>query len=196
MEPEKTEFDQANAGYPANDQGYGAQQYQQQYQQPMQQQYQQPMQQQYQQPMQPMQQQFQQPMQQQYQPPMQQMQQTKFCKFCASQIPMDAVVCTSCGRQVEQFQGANNGQQPQIVINNSSSANANAMNGGMGYMGKRCSKWVAFFLCLFLGELGAHKFYEGKAGMGILYLFTLGLFGIGWVIDLIVILCKPDPYYV
>ena len=26
---------------------------------------------------------------------------------------------------------------------------------------------------------GAHKFYEGKIGMGVLYIFTGGLFGIG-----------------
>ncbi len=58
------------------------------------------------------------------------------------------------------------------------------------------NKWVAFFLCLFLGFLGAHKFYEGKAGLGILYILTIGLFGIGVFIDLIVILCKPNPYYV
>ena len=53
-----------------------------------------------------------------------------------------------------------------------------------------------FILCLFLGYLGAHKFYEGKAGMGILYVLTVGLFGIGWFIDCIVLLCKPNPYYV
>lgn len=58
------------------------------------------------------------------------------------------------------------------------------------------NKWVSFLLCLFLGYLGAHKFYEGKVGMGILYLFTGGLFGIGWFIDCIVLLCKPNPYYV
>lgn len=32
--------------------------------------------------------------------------------------------------------------------------------------------------------------------MGILYLLTLGLCGIGVVVDLIVILTKPNPYYV
>ena len=58
------------------------------------------------------------------------------------------------------------------------------------------NKWTAFFLCLFLGFIGAHKFYEGKTGMGILYLLTLGLFGIGWFIDFIVLLFKPNPYYV
>ncbi len=57
------------------------------------------------------------------------------------------------------------------------------------------NKWAAFFLCFFLGFWGIHKFYEGKAGMGILYLFTMGLFGIGWLVDLIVLLTKPTYYY-
>ena len=33
-----------------------------------------------------------------------------------------------------------------------------------------------------------------RVGMGVLYLFTLGLFGIGWFVDLIVLLTKPNPY--
>ena len=57
------------------------------------------------------------------------------------------------------------------------------------------SKWVSFFLCLFLGVIGAHKFYEGRVLLGILYLLTAGLFGVGVVIDLIVLLFKPNPYY-
>ena len=58
------------------------------------------------------------------------------------------------------------------------------------------NKWAAFFLCLFVGLFGAHKFYEGKIGMGILYILTVGLFGIGWIIDTIVILFKANQYYV
>lgn len=58
------------------------------------------------------------------------------------------------------------------------------------------NKWTAFLLCLFLGFLGAHKFYERKYGMGLLYLLTFGLAGWGWLIDLIVLLGKPNPYYV
>ena len=61
---------------------------------------------------------------------------------------------------------------------------------------KEKNKWVAVLLCLFLGVFGGHKFYEGKIGMGILYILTLGLFGIGAIIDLIVLLFKPNPYYV
>ena len=48
-------------------------------------------------------------------------------------------------------------------------------------------KATALLLCIFLGGLGMHRFYAGKIGTGILYLFTFGLFGIGWFIDLILI---------
>lgn len=46
------------------------------------------------------------------------------------------------------------------------------------------SKSVALILCIFLGMLGFHKFYVGKIGAGIGYLFTGGLLGIGWIIDI------------
>lgn len=45
-------------------------------------------------------------------------------------------------------------------------------------------------LCLWLGIFGAHKFYRKQIGMGILYLFTLGLFGIGVIVDLIKIIIR------
>ena len=120
----------------------------------------------------------------------------KFCKHCGAKILDAAVICTHCGCQVEETKHA---EQPSIVINNAntnSNVNTNTnINAGMFGMRER-NKWVAFLLCLFLGYLGAHKFYEGKVGMGILYIFTVGLFGIGWFIDCISLLCKPNPYYV
>jgi len=89
-------------------------------------------------------------------------------------------------------------ETPNIVINNTNTntnVNRNTNVNGV-YGGKPKNKWVSFCLCLFLGFFGAHKFYEGKAGTGILYLFTGGLFGIGWLIDCISLLLKPNPYYV
>jgi hypothetical protein len=49
------------------------------------------------------------------------------------------------------------------------------------------SPMVALLLCVFLGGLGIHRFYFGKTGSGIVWPFTLGAFGIGASIDLIVI---------
>lgn len=51
------------------------------------------------------------------------------------------------------------------------------------------SKVVALLLCILLGGIGAHYFYVKRIGMGILYLFTFGLFGIGWLVDIIRIAC-------
>lgn len=115
----------------------------------------------------------------------------KFCKHCGEKIEEDCVICPKCGKQVEQLRS----EQPQIVINNSNQ-NVNTNVNRIGATGRKCDKWTAFILCLLLGFVGAHKFYEGKPGMGILYILTLGLFGIGWIIDIIAILMKPNPYYV
>lgn len=119
----------------------------------------------------------------------------KFCKFCGSQINIDAVLCTVCGRQVEQLQGMSSPQSPQIVINNSNN-NTNTAVAGVVPAGKKKNKWVCFFLWLFLGLIGGHKFYDGKIGTGIIYILTVGFFGVGWLIDFFRILNKPNPYYV
>lgn len=114
-----------------------------------------------------------------------------FCKHCGEAIDKDCIVCPKCGKQVGKAQA----EQPNIVINNTNN-NQSSAYAVAGVHGRIINKWIAFVLCLFLGFLGAHKFYEGKIGMGILYLCTVGLFGIGWVVDLIAILLKPNPYYV
>ena len=121
---------------------------------------------------------------------MEEQEKTKFCKHCGEKIPEDAVICTKCGRQVEEIK-KNGGEQ--IVINNTAVSNATAMAGGYG---RAKNKWVSIILCVLLGIFGGHKFYEGKIGLGIIYLLTMGLFGIGVVIDFIVLLFKPNPYYV
>lgn len=47
---------------------------------------------------------------------------------------------------------------------------------------------ITLILLLLLGGIGVHRFYVGKVGTGILYMFTGALFGIGWLVDFIKIL--------
>lgn len=41
-----------------------------------------------------------------------------------------------------------------------------------------------FYLCLFFGIFGVHRFREGKKWTGLLYLCTLGLCFVGWIYDM------------
>lgn len=48
------------------------------------------------------------------------------------------------------------------------------------------SKVIGYVLWIF-GFLGAHRFYYGKPATGTIWLFTLGLLGIGWLVDFFLI---------
>lgn len=48
---------------------------------------------------------------------------TKFCKHCGEKIPIDAIICTHCGRQVEELKSS---KPENIIINNSSSASSSS----------------------------------------------------------------------
>ena len=48
------------------------------------------------------------------------------------------------------------------------------------------SKTIGYVLWIF-GFTGSHRFYYGKPVTGTIWFFTLGLLGIGWLIDLFLI---------
>ena len=101
------------------------------------------------------------------------------CPKCGNEF--EGKFCNVCGEQIY-----NKSSVPQnIYINNTATATTNAIDFRISLK----SKWTAFFLCLFLGFFGVHRFYVGKVMTGIIYFFTAGLLGIGWFIDLINILC-------
>ncbi len=53
-------------------------------------------------------------------------------------------------------------------------------------MYKTHSMVIGYILWIF-GFIGAHRFYYGRPVSGTLYFFTLGLLGIGWLVDLFLI---------
>ena len=127
---------------------------------------------------------------------------TKFCEHCGSVIAKQAVVCPTCGCQVaplkqEQMPMQVPGQQVQITQGQQVQP-IQPMQVVVNYNGngQPKDKLTALLLCIFLGELGIHRFYEGRIGTGILWMFTFGLFGLGWLYDVIRIACAPNPYYI
>ncbi len=91
------------------------------------------------------------------------------CPVCGA--PLTNQSCQYCGYVGNERENTGKGSQPQVVIQNVQQTNV-----GGGYVHKQNvsskSKWVAFFLCLFFGFFGVHKFYVGKMGSGLLFLIT------------------------
>ena len=50
------------------------------------------------------------------------------------------------------------------------------------------SRTIALLLCFFLGVFGAHRFYVGRYFLGIVFFFTFGFLGFGWLVDLVLAL--------
>lgn len=109
-----------------------------------------------------------------------------FCSDCLVDVNGKNYCREHVGKAVD-AQAAST-QQPNIVINNSNNnVNTNNNAGNLGMVSPK-SRLVSLLLCLFLGAFGIHRFYVGKIGTGIIWLFTLGFMGFGVLIDFILIL--------
>jgi hypothetical protein len=86
---------------------------------------------------------------------------TKYCHACGGVIDAAAIVCPRCG-VIQSNLPAVLGSEKRIL--------------------------PAFLLCAMFGMFGAHRFYVGKIGTGILQLVTLGGLGIWWLVDIIMII--------
>ena len=119
-----------------------------------------------------------------------------YCRYCGKQIADNAVICINCGSATDNMKQYQQPQQapaaPQIpqnltIVNTNTNANAGGTPRPVIAYDYR-SRWAAFFLCLFFGWLGVHRFYIRKPVSGIIWMLTVGLFGFGWFIDLIILL--------
>lgn len=70
--------------------------------------------------------------------------------------------------------------QPVNITNNISQP------GYVPYQMPKKNAWAVFWLDMFFGFLGVHRFYLGHIGLGLIYLFTCGLFMVGAIVDLFI----------
>jgi TM2 domain-containing membrane protein YozV len=59
---------------------------------------------------------------------------------------------------------------------------------------RRVNKVAYILLTFFFSVIGVHRFMRGQVGLGILYILTGGLFGVGGLIDFIISLVKLGSY--
>ncbi len=127
------------------------------------------------------------------------------CPYCAEKISNRAKKCRHCGeildvvmRELEMVRS----KRGDIIVNNASSASAASSSVSSPVqeytvLRKIRSKGAAILWCLFLGGFGAHKFYLGQPGLGLLYLifFWTLIPAIIAVVELVyLVLLKEDDF--
>ncbi|WP_343246726.1 TM2 domain-containing protein [Diplocloster hominis] len=128
------------------------------------------------------------------------------CNLCGA--PVENGVCTYCGAVVStpqaaagpQYQGVDQAgqqnQQPDYQQQGSQQQgyqqqfgqqqNYTQMNPMQNTALKSPkSKTTTLILAIFLGWIGVHRYYVGKVGTGLLYTFTIGIFYVGWIVDIV-----------
>ena len=112
-----------------------------------------------------------------------------FCPNCGTSLEQGVKFCANCGKQIQEATQQQPVQQPiqqpqaQPVVVVVQQQPVYAQLPPSPY-----SRAVALLLCIFVGYLGIHRFYVGNVGMGLVYFFTLGIFGFGPFIDFFSIL--------
>jgi len=119
----------------------------------------------------------------------------KICITCRNKIVGSNMFCGVCGTSIVPQQAPQQAilaqpvyvQQPQMQQPQTINVHVTAPPQETPSISGK-SRGVALALCIFLGFFGGHLFYVGKAGRGILYIFTAGLFFIGVIVDFFSIL--------
>lgn len=98
-----------------------------------------------------------------------------YCSKCGKEMADDALYCPHCGARREANSSAET-INVEVVAGKDSSVSSYSR--GLALI-------LAFVGCFCIS--GIHRFYVGKIGTGILWLLTGGCFGIGTLVDIIMI---------
>ncbi len=114
-----------------------------------------------------------------------------FCSNCGTQCAANQAVCLNCGTAIQ-----SNANQA-VVVAQPTIVQPNVVDNTPVYAQGNYNKTTAAILAFFIGGLGAHKFYHGSIGWGILYLVFCPTFIPALVsfIEGIMYLTMPDADY-
>ncbi len=90
------------------------------------------------------------------------------CGRCGSTVAAGASYCAGCGTLVRAAAVGRKSKEYEEVSD--------------------YSRLLALLLCVFLGYVGAHRFYVGKVWTGMLWLLTGGILGVGYVSDIVALI--------
>ncbi len=117
------------------------------------------------------------------------------CKHCGAEVGSEYRLCPYCRTEIEYpINSQSSGNQPTIIVQNivsNENTVSNRNNVGYAARGVVCSpksKKLTLILAIALGFFGIHRFYVGKVGSGIVWLFTGGVFFFGYIYDIIKVL--------
>lgn len=120
-----------------------------------------------------------------------------YCSECGYSIKKNQKSCSGCGKLLSEPEPT-----PEKQVHNTYQhvTNVNVTTRRGPY-----NKVVSLLLLFFVGYIGAHKFYEGKTSVGVLYIFLIAfswlivpgiILGFALLLDFISLLFKPFEYYI
>ena len=138
----------------------------------------------------------------------------KICPYCGHAEKMEAVRCSVCARRFRGNEVTNSPGPAAVEVMPEMSADANEAYAEAEQAIRPVSGWrrlitwgakkteavpedlaepspkswnMVSAMVVGLGPMGVHRFYTGRIISGIIWLFTFGLLGIGWIADIIMV---------
>lgn len=107
-----------------------------------------------------------------------------YCNVCGTEL-QGANFCPNCGAAAGTSTAPNNNYTSNNYSGGNYAGNYNNTAPPSGV--SRLDYTTMLLLTILVGGLGVHRFYANKIGTGILWLLTGGCFGIGWIVDIVLV---------